>query len=737
LSGKISKTYNKDKSGAIVSTTFYSYDVYGRISWTVQNINGVGAKTIDYEYDPVTSKVKRVIFQKHVSSEMFIHRYTYNSSEQLVKVETSTNGSSYTTHADYTFNAAGLTKRISIAEGIQGIDYVYNLNGQLKAINHPSLSSSKDPGGDSNDLFGMVIDYNDDDYSRDSDFNLTTPSGFNQYTGNVKAVTWNTQGIGSVGKMDTYYYGYNDQHWLEWAYKNTTPTSSANATGISFSSMSSGNYNVFGITYDPNGNIKTLSRNKNNDGLGNAMDRLTYHYEGGSSNQLDYVDDTVTFFTNADDIKDQTVDNYRYDALGQLKDDMYEGLSYEYTSTGRVSRIRKNGQIQVDFKYNERGQRVRKITYLNGFPSLNTYYIRDYAGNVVGVYENSAIKENPIYGLARLGIYNRPANTNFYQITDHLGTVRAVISKSGPNTAALVSAADNYPYGMTLPGREIIGGQPYRYAFQGQEKDPETGKEAFKLRLWDARLGRWLTPDPYGQFESPYMGMGNNPVSSIDPDGGFSSSFMAWVLNFLFFDLMGEVVEGQDGDWMIKKDGKEISDFKSLAKTFKYKKEDFFIHKSGFKYDKIKLKTPDTKHSLKDWSNASKGNKIEEAKKETYWGNSLSKVDTKILSLMKNVAMDADGTGLDSYFKRNPVSLSLGAFHYDEEYGELNITHGVDATIHKTIHYIGAIRDGSSSMKNKSEMSKRKVIANPVLEFGNLFLHTTSSNGNKISTLGN
>ena len=35
--------------------------------------------------------------------------------------------------------------------------------------------------------------------------------------------------------------------------------------------------------------------------------------------------------------------------------------------------------------------------------------------------------------------------------------------------------------------------------------------EAFELRLWDGRLGRWLTVDPMGEFDSPYLGMGNNP----------------------------------------------------------------------------------------------------------------------------------------------------------------------------------------------------------------------------------
>jgi RHS repeat-associated protein len=73
---------------------------------------------------------------------------------------------------------------------------------------------------------------------------------------------------------------------------------------------------------------------------------------------------------------------------------------------------------------------------------------------------------------------------------------------------------------MPMPGKQMVGGELYRYAFQGQEKDPETGKEAFQLRLWDSRIGRWLTTDPAGEFHSPYLGMGNNPISNIDPDGG-------------------------------------------------------------------------------------------------------------------------------------------------------------------------------------------------------------------------
>jgi RHS repeat-associated protein len=81
-----------------------------------------------------------------------------------------------------------------------------------------------------------------------------------------------------------------------------------------------------------------------------------------------------------------------------------------------------------------------------------------------------------------------------------------------------VGQTDYYPGGMTMPNRNVQG--DYRYAYQGQEKDPETGKEAFQLRLYDSRINRWLTTDPAGQYHSPYLSMSNNWISVVDPDGG-------------------------------------------------------------------------------------------------------------------------------------------------------------------------------------------------------------------------
>ena len=62
------------------------------------------------------------------------------------------------------------------------------------------------------------------------------------------------------------------------------------------------------------------------------------------------------------------------------------------------------------------------------------------------------------------------------------------------------------------------------YGYQGlyAELDENTGWHGFELRQYDAFLGRWTSMDPYGQYASPYLGMGNSPVNGVDPDGGLN-----------------------------------------------------------------------------------------------------------------------------------------------------------------------------------------------------------------------
>jgi RHS repeat-associated protein len=68
-----------------------------------------------------------------------------------------------------------------------------------------------------------------------------------------------------------------------------------------------------------------------------------------------------------------------------------------------------------------------------------------------------------------------------------------------------------------------IKSERYRYGYQGQfaEYDSLTKLNSFELRMYDPRFGRMNSPDSYGQFASSYSSMANNPVSAVDPDGGY------------------------------------------------------------------------------------------------------------------------------------------------------------------------------------------------------------------------
>ncbi len=553
LAGNVAKTENDQ------TTTYYSYDGYGRVAWIVQNIIGLGIKTIDYEYDEVTSAVAKVIYQKHTPSELFIHRYTYDPVDNsLVKVETSTDDSTYTEHARYNYYETGALKNMILAEGLQQTDYVYTVSGQLKAINHPNLTPASDPGGNDNDMFGMTIDYFSDDYKRSTAFSPLT-GGTDQHNGNIKGITWNTDSSTSTGKVQ-YTYDYNRENWLTEANFSGEGSTSTVIADITISTVAdpdqvvrasssvtfdlgaeveaitgkefiaeigeateSGatDYRVSNITYDANGNIQTLTRNKNTVSGSNAMDALSYEYDPLKPNQLKRVQDAVTEATGVNDIKTQAdANNYVYNEIGQLIENKEEDIAYVYNATGLVTEVNKasDGSPIVKFYYNDKNHRVKK----ESFPAsgmVTTYYVRDVAGTPMAIYEDTSLKEHTIYGSGRVGVHYRESNTNSYQLTDHLGNVRAVIIKNETGAVALSAKTDYYPFGMPMPDRTINDG--YRYAFQGQEKDTETGMEAFELRLWDARIGRWLTVDPYGQYNSPYLGMGNNPINGVDPDGGF------------------------------------------------------------------------------------------------------------------------------------------------------------------------------------------------------------------------
>src|SRR6266436_9141119 len=96
----------------------------------------------------------------------------------MAEVRGSLHGQVWDKDATYKYYRHGPVKRVEVGEDkIQGIDYVYTINGWIKGINHPKISPSYDPGNDGvvsggvttgfcRDVFGMVLGYNAIDFNR-------------------------------------------------------------------------------------------------------------------------------------------------------------------------------------------------------------------------------------------------------------------------------------------------------------------------------------------------------------------------------------------------------------------------------------------------------------------------------------------------------------------------------------------------------------------------------------------
>ncbi len=104
----------------------------------------------------------------------------------------------------------------------------------------------------------------------------------------------------------------------------------------------------------------------------------------------------------------------------------------------------------------------------------------------------------------------------FRLITDHLGSVRAVVKS---NTGEIVQRIDYDEYGIVLSDNNP-GFTPFGFA--GGLYDSETGFVRFGVRDYDAFAERWTSKDPIG-FEGGdvnlYRYVSSDPVNFVDPEG--------------------------------------------------------------------------------------------------------------------------------------------------------------------------------------------------------------------------
>jgi RHS repeat-associated protein len=252
----------------------------------------------------------------------------------------------------------------------------------------------------------------------------------NYYNGLISSVRWRTDKAYEVQGADfkgMYIYTYDDRDQLksaEWAIPNPAFTSYTQDK-TKFGSM----FRTSDMTYDPNGNIKTLRRF---DDQGTRKDKFDYEY-GTHNNKLDRVTGYGSMY---------------YNSIGQITSELKENEPNQYISydiTGKVIMVhsavpKTEANRVVGYIYDDRGFRLAQVDYP---ANKTTWYIRDASGNITSIYEQPGVpapgnanaivqKEVPVYGASKLGVYYPDAqvpengSTN-YEITDHLGNVRAIV----------------------------------------------------------------------------------------------------------------------------------------------------------------------------------------------------------------------------------------------------------------------------------------------------------------------
>lgn len=586
--------YTTTGSTNITSTTYYSYDEHGNVEWATQRIPELANTTgddgdcrFDYEYDLISGNINKISYRKGFNDQFF-HRYVYDKDNRLLYVETSRDDVIWDRDASYSYYPHGPLRRVVIGEdSVQGIDYVYTIHGWLKAINHPSLTAAKDPGEDgangsttppqtivAADAFGSMLHYYNNTAS-----NATTGLDF-YHNGS----DFNSNAAGNLPPD----YGLFGGGISAWSYRTIDPNNDPNNNSMRYEPELTGEelrYDVLGrlrysdfrhyttswqtssddysstYKYDANGNITDLTRNwlPTWNGTTTTFDDQTFVYSSGN-NRLERVDDNAADGALPGlpslDINDQpnSAPNYTYDASGNLVKDEQEGFvdgsnaGIIWNHTGVVSEVKRGSDITT-FTYDADNNRIVKetpneeqeiIVYdpLSGAPAAR--YSREQT-------EAPVLKELTIYGAGRLGVMRPSDNTDraaytqafadrrlgekLYELTDHLGNVRAVITDRklvyGSSFIAEVKTISNYfPFGMEQPGRTwLSNGTNYTYGYNGMERDDDLKLQGNSyttpFRMNDPRLaGRWWSTDPITKpWESPYAGYGNNPVSFIDPMG--------------------------------------------------------------------------------------------------------------------------------------------------------------------------------------------------------------------------
>ncbi|MFT6384285.1 MAG: RHS repeat-associated protein [Bacteroidia bacterium] len=268
---------------------------------------------------------------------------------------------------------------------------------------------------------------------------------------------------------------------------------------------------------------KVSSQTGTSDSLEKYIIGLSYSDYSGSINDPDYA-----IYVNSDG-------NYQYKIYGAGS---YVSTSVPRLEDDRIEVSREAGQIKYSvIRRSGAIEQIHQVAENSSSADMRGAFAVYYANQSEDIqfYTASALT----YNTSRR---SEPIRTMYrgqkrYELSNHLGNVLAVITDRRIQAcgagdvmyynAQVVSVSDYYPFGMGIKEREWSDSTfNYRFAFNGMEQDNEVKGQGnsydFGARIYDSRLGRWMSIDPLASkfaYESNYVFVTDNPLIYKDADG--------------------------------------------------------------------------------------------------------------------------------------------------------------------------------------------------------------------------
>ena len=545
--GMPTATYIKNIEDDSWTKNYIWYDTKGRAIGS-QSINHLGGYTkTESELDFSGTPKMAITRHKRLNSDtekVITENFTYDHQNRLMththKVDN--NPVEYLVQNKYNELSQLESKKVGgtiLGNGLQTVDYQYNIRGWMTKINDPSSLG--------NDLFGYKINYNQVEGLAMPNNDFSTLLVKPKYNGNIAEVNWKTS-TQENEPLKRYGYVYDGLNRLLAGFyqKDINPTAKEYFEKID---------------YDLNGNIMRLQRSAElmtGNTAAFKIDNLRYDYTGNRLTKVTEEEigksEGYPYLASHNTIE---YDNNMANGNGNMTKHLDKDISsIQYNFLNLPKQITQNAQV-TNYVYRADGVKVKKLfgdietNYLDGFQYKSTKPSEvNPGGDLVVIDPNEvAVMKLRIIPTAE-GYFDALSNQYIYNYKDHLGNVRLSYTdtnKDGviqprrffvrecdgpwdpfnqPNCidtwkpGEIVEVNNYYPFGL-MHNYTATTQNAYQYKYNDKELQ-ETGMYDYGARFYMPDIGRWGVIDPMAEKYrrwSPYNYAVNNPIMFTDPDG--------------------------------------------------------------------------------------------------------------------------------------------------------------------------------------------------------------------------